>query len=138
MPICSRNRPTTTGKVSYRGTWTCAACRRKFSVLVGTVFEGTKVPLSKWLLAYHLLASSKNGVATFEPHRQLGVTHKTAWFMPRRIREAIKMSSFDSMLSGVVVSDATRIGGEPKNRHCDKRIGSKQGKSDKERFGRQG
>lgn len=123
-------RTTSTGRTSYRRLWKCAGCRKQFSVLVGTIFEGTQVPLSKWLLAMYLATASKNGVAAYELHRTLGVTHKTAWFMAHRIREAMSIAPFSAMMSGVVVSDATRIGGEPKNRHWDKRVGSKQGKSD--------
>ena len=127
-----KSKPSTsTGRVSYRRTWKCADCRSKFSVLVGTIFEGTKVPLSKWLMAMHLLSASKNGVAAFELHRTLGVTHKTAWFMIHRIREGMKVAPFAAMMKGTVVADETWVGGEPKNRHAWKRVGSKQGLTDK-------
>src|SRR5687767_10656502 len=75
-------RVTKTGNVSYRRVWQCnvAECREQFSVLVGTIFEDSKVPLSKWLMAVHLLCSGKNGISAHELHRTLKVTYKTAWF----------------------------------------------------------
>ena len=71
------------------GLWFCGACRKQFTVTVGTLFEDSKVPLHKWLLAVHLLNSSKKGYSAHQLHRNLGVTYKTAWFMAHRIRESI-------------------------------------------------
>jgi transposase-like protein len=105
-------RTTSTGAVSYRRTWKCAACRKKFSVLVGTIFENSKVPLSKWLLALYLMSASKNGVAANELRRTIGVTQTTAWFMLHRLREAMKVASFETM-RGTIVADETWIGGNP-------------------------
>ena len=65
-------RTTSTGKASYRRVWKCADCRQQFSVLVGTIFEDSKVPLSKWLLAVHMMQAGKNGVAALELQRTLG------------------------------------------------------------------
>lgn len=95
-------RTTRTGKVSYRRLWKCAACRKQFSVLVGTIFEDSRVPLSKWLLAVHMMAANKNGVAAYELHRTLGVTHKTAWFMAHRIRYAMARPPLVDKLQGTV------------------------------------
>ncbi|HLX88789.1 MAG TPA: IS1595 family transposase [Acidimicrobiales bacterium] len=114
---------TTTGRKSYRRTWKCASCRRKFSVLVGTIFESTQIRLSKWLMAIYLLSASKNGVAAYELHRTLGVTHKTAWFMVHRIREGMKVAPFSAMFSGTVAADETWVGGKDRNRHAHKRQG---------------
>ena len=83
-------RKTSTGKVSYRRLWKCVHCGKPFSVLVGTIFERSQVPLSKWLLAFYMMAANKNGVAAYELHRTLGVTNKTAWFMLHRIRSAME------------------------------------------------
>ena len=74
----------------YRRIWKCADCREQFSVLVGTIFEDSKIPLSKWLLAIHLLCQGKNGVSAHELHRTLGITYKSAWFMTHRIRYAME------------------------------------------------
>ena len=72
-----------------KGLWFCNACRKQFSVTVGTVFERSKVPLNTWLYANHLLCSSKKGNSAHQMARMLGVTYKTAWFMMHRIREAM-------------------------------------------------
>ncbi|GJL93946.1 MAG: DDE transposase [Hyphococcus sp.] len=78
------------GKAHRPGLYNCRECRKQFSVTVGTVFERSKVPLNKWLLATHLLCSSKKGISAHQLHRSIGVTYKTAWFMFHRIREAMK------------------------------------------------
>ena len=77
-----------------RGTYRCAEaeCRKDFSVTVGTIFERSKIPLHKWLMASYLLCSSKKGISSHQLHRMLGVTYKSAWFMTHRIREAMKQS----------------------------------------------
>jgi transposase-like protein len=72
------------------GLMFCNACRKQFSVTVGTVFERSHIPLHTWLYANHLLCSSKKGMSAHQLHRILGVTYKTAWFMAHRIREAMK------------------------------------------------
>ena len=106
------NRKTRSGKVSPRRVWKCANCRKQFSALVGTIFERSHVPLSKWLLAIHMMCAGKNGVSAHELSRQLGVTIKTAWFMGHRIREAMNRSPHGSLLSGTVEADETYIGGK--------------------------
>jgi transposase-like protein len=77
------------GKISRPGLFYCASCNGQFTVTVGTVMERSKIPLSKWLLAMHLIGSSKKGISAHQLHRMLGVTYKTAWFMAHRIREAM-------------------------------------------------
>lgn len=74
------------------GVVQCNDCREQYSVTVGTVFERSKVPLNKWLLANHLIVSSKKGISSHQLHRMLDVTYKTAWFMAHRIREAMVSS----------------------------------------------
>jgi hypothetical protein len=71
------------------GMFLCPDCRGKFSVRTGTVFERSHIPLHKWLLATHLMASSKKGISAHQLHRMLGITYKSAWFMAHRIREAM-------------------------------------------------
>ncbi|MCY0146327.1 IS1595 family transposase [Hoeflea sp. G2-23] len=78
------------GKSTRPGVYKCNDCRKPFSVTVGTVFERSKIGLHKWILATHLMASSKKGMSAHQLHRMLGVTYKTAWFMAHRIREAMK------------------------------------------------
>ncbi|MEM9570290.1 MAG: IS1595 family transposase [Pseudomonadota bacterium] len=75
--------------VERKGLYQCNECRGQFTVTVGTVFERSKVPLNKWLLATFLMTSSKKGMSAHQLHRMLGVTYKTAWFMFHRIREAM-------------------------------------------------
>ena len=77
------------GKSGRPGLFYCNECRGQFTVTVGTVFERSKVPLTKWWMAVHMFNSGNNGVSAHEIHRNLGVTYKTAWFMMHRIREAM-------------------------------------------------
>lgn len=94
------------------GVVQCNDCRQQYSVTVGTVFESSKVPLNKWLLANHLLCASKKGMSAHQLHRMLGVTYKTAWFMAHRIREAM-VSTDDTPMGGngaVVEVDETFFG----------------------------
>lgn len=113
-------RKTSAGKVSYRRLWKCAECRKPFSVLLGTVFERSQIPLSKWLMALFMMASNKNGVAAFEVQRTLGVTQKTASFMLHRIREAMKRGGPVESMRGIVVADETYFGGQFKFMHKSK------------------
>lgn len=114
----SGERTTSTGKVSYRRLWKCRDCRKQFSVLVGTVFESTKVPVSKWLLAIYLMSASKNGISALELQRQLGLgSYQTAWFMAARLREAMRLDPVRGLLSGEVTADETFVGGKPRNKH---------------------
>lgn len=77
------------GKKHRPGAFNCRDCRKPFSATVGTVFEASKVPLHKWMLANHLMNASKKGVSAHQLHRMIHVTYKTAWFMEHRLREAM-------------------------------------------------
>lgn len=110
-------RTTRIGSASFRRIWKCGDCRKQFSVLVGTIFEGSHIPLSKWLLALHMLCSDKNGVAAYELHRTLGITQKSAWLMAHRIRYAMQHMDFSMPLSGTVEADETYFGGAAENMH---------------------
>ena len=103
------------GKAHRPGLYQCGQCRKQFSVTAGTVFERSKVPLNKWLLATHLMASSKKGFSAHQLHRSIGVTYKTAWFMFHRIREAMRNDDASAMGGGggIVEADETFIGREP-------------------------
>lgn len=119
--IASRSgeRRTKAGNVSYRRLWKCRDkdCRKQFSVLIGTVFEDSRVPISKWLLALYLFAAAKNAISAKELERQLGVTYPTAWFMLHRLRAAAGRNPLAPLMSGTVVVDETFYGGKPKNKH---------------------
>jgi transposase-like protein len=96
---------------SRKGLWACKDCRKQFSVKVGTIFEGSHVPIHIWLYAFHLLSSSKKGMSAHQLHRTLGVTYKTAWFIAHRIRYAMESESMGKM-SGIVEADETYVGGK--------------------------
>jgi len=91
----------------------CKACRKDYTATVGTIFEDSKIPLSKWYAAIYLMCASKKGVSAHQIHRELEVTYKSAWFMCHRIREAMKDKSF-SKLTGIIEADETYIGGKPR------------------------
>ena len=100
------------GKSTRLGTYKCYACRKPFSVKVGTIFESSHIAMHLWLQAIFLLCSSKKGISSNQLHRTLGVTLKSAWFMSHRIREAMRDGGFDPFGSngGVVEIDETFIG----------------------------
>ena len=106
------------GKSHRAGLIQCNSCHKNFTVTVGTVFERSKIPLNKWLLATYLLAASKKGMSSHQLHRMLGVTYKTAWFMTHRIREAMKPADVPPMggPNSYVEVDETFVGGKAKNR----------------------
>lgn len=118
--------PNCAGKsVSYLSTrfmWKCKnkECRKQFSVKVGTVMEDSPIGLDKWLCAIWLIANCKNGVSSYEIHRAIGVTQKSAWFLLHRIRLAMQTGTFEK-LSGTVEVDETFIGGLARNMHRDVR-----------------
>jgi transposase-like protein len=80
----------TSKKPGRKGLYKCKACRRQFTVTVGTVFEDSRIPLSKWLLGIHLISSSKKGMSAHQIHRMLGISYKAAWFLMHRLRYAMK------------------------------------------------
>jgi transposase-like protein len=108
--------------LATRRVWECKTKhpRRQFSAKVGTIFEDSPIDLGKWFAAIWMVANCKNGISSYEMHRALGVTQKTAWFMNHRIRLAMKTGSFLKM-SGEVEADETFIGGLAKNMHKHER-----------------
>jgi len=108
------------GSKTRKGLWKCKACRKQFTVTVGTVFEGSRIPIKTWLMAVSLIVSSKKGISAHQIHRMFGVTYKTAWFMMHRIRYAMTQPVLKAKLKGTVEVDETYIGG--------KRRGGKRGR----------
>jgi transposase-like protein len=100
------------GRSARPGLYYCGDCKKQFTVTVGTIFERSKVPLSKWWMAIHLMASSKKGMSAHQMHRMLGVAYQTAWFMEHRIREAMRDGVLSPMGGGgqTVEMDETFIG----------------------------
>ncbi len=110
---CENTSPTAS-KNHKPGLYYCNSCEKTFTVTVGTLFERSHVPLNKWLLSFHLIASSKKGISSHQLHRMLGVTYKTAWFMSHRIREAMTSPTpFFGQGGGSVEVDETFIGKKP-------------------------
>lgn len=114
------------GKSMGAGWHHCGACRRKFTATMGTVCERTHIPMTKWLLAMHLLCASKKGMSAHQLHRMLGVTYKSAWFMAMRIREAMRELHPEGSgpMGGegkTVEADETFVGGRERNKHATKR-----------------
>ncbi len=101
-----------TGKSHRPGLLFCGDCRSQFSVTVGTVFERSKIPLHKWVLATHLICLYKRSISSHQIHRTLGVTYKTAWFMTHRIREAMNatVTAPFGQGGGAVEIDETHVG----------------------------
>ncbi|MCB0220741.1 MAG: IS1595 family transposase, partial [Chrysiogenetes bacterium] len=98
------------------GLYKCAECSKQFTVTVGTIFEKSKVPLRKWMLAWYLVCSSKNGISALELQRHLKLgSYRTAWHMLHRIRYALKDPVFDDQLSGEIEADEVYLGGKPKS-----------------------
>ena len=110
------------------------ACKKQFSVKVGTIFEDSPISLDKWLCGIWMIVNAKNGVSSYEIHRSLGVTQKTAWFMMHRIRLALQRKSINKLRREVEV-DETYIGGKARFMHAEKKkdalIGKHSGASGK-------
>jgi transposase-like protein len=112
-------------KVKYDTTarrWQCAShhAKRKFSLKTGTILEDSPIPLDKWLPVIWLVTNCKNGVSSWEIHRHMGVTQKTAWFMLQRARLALQGKS-GGKLSGEIEADESFIGGKARFMHAHKR-----------------
>lgn len=120
IAVCPNCESTKTSFLSTRRIWKCKACKKQFSVKVGTIFEDSALGLDKWLTAIWLIANAKNGISSYELHRAIGITQKSAWHVLHRIRFAMQTGSFDKF-SGEVEVDETFIGGAAKNMHKNKR-----------------
>ena len=98
--------------------WQCSArhASRQFTAKTGTIFEDSPLGLDKWLMAMWQVVNCKNGVSSYEVHRAIGITQKSAWFMDHRIRHAMTMGTINK-LSGQIEADETYIGGKARNMH---------------------
>jgi transposase-like protein len=109
-PKPSRAQP----RKQREGLYCCSACRKQFTVTVGTIFEASHIPISKWMMAVFLVCSSKKGMSAHQLHRMLKITYKSAWFMCHRIRYAMTSGPLAEMLKGVLELDETFVGGKPR------------------------
>jgi hypothetical protein len=111
--------------------WKCYAKHERptFTLKTGTIFEDSPIALEKWLVAAWLIISCKNGISSYEIHRGLGVTQKTAWFMLQRIRLAMQDDRSGGKLNGEIEIDETFIGGKVRNMHKDRKKRVMQGKT---------
>jgi hypothetical protein len=126
-PTCGSND---VSFVPSRRVWQCKTRHPKcqFSVKVGTIFEESPIGLDKWLTAIWMIGNDKNGISSWELHRALGVTQKTAWFMLHRIRLAMQDNYSGGKLSGEVEVDESFIGGKARNMHAGKRAAKIHGR----------
>jgi transposase-like protein len=98
------------------GVYKCKACRKQFTVRIGTIFEDSKIPFTKWLMTIHLMTSSKKGISSLQISRELGITVKSAWFMTHRIREAMRQNGPFKPFTGTTEVDECYVGGKPRKK----------------------
>jgi transposase-like protein len=115
-PVCPRCGGVKHYYLASQWRWKCAGCKFQFTVKVGTVMEDSPIPLDKWLITLWMLVSCKNGISSYEVHRSIDVTQKSAWFMLQRLRLALR-DGMGGKLSGEVEADETFIGGKARNMH---------------------
>jgi transposase-like protein len=122
-PTCPHCGSQSVSFIRTRRIWKCNTCpgRKQFSIKVGTIMEDSPLPLDKWLAAIWMEANCKNSISSYEIHRALGITQKSAWFVLHRIRHAVHTGSFDKKLNGQIEADETFIGGLARNMHKAKR-----------------
>jgi transposase-like protein len=121
-PVCPHCKGTVAvklqGKSTRPGLYKCKMkeCRKQFTVMVGSIFSDSHIPLRIWVAAFNLMCASKKGISAHQIHRMLGVTYKSAWFLCHRIRFAMKQEPLAGMLTGIVEVDETYVGGKPRRK----------------------
>lgn len=111
-PVCGVMQSRTSFRREKRLYWQCAGCQHQCSVTSGTVFEATKLPLTRWFMAMQLLTQSKNNVSALEMKRQLGVSYRTAWLIKHKLLQAMALAESDRQLTGRVEVDDAYLGGQ--------------------------
>lgn len=138
QPECPRCNSKSTFPVRTRLIHQCKKCRYQFSVMVGTIFHRSHLPLQKWIVAIALMANAKKGISAKQIERDLDVTYKTAWYLMHRIRTAMRETSFLKKFTGIVELDETFIGGKPRREnqrwdvdHTGNIVSTRRGHKDK-------
>jgi hypothetical protein len=131
-PQCGRDDPR---YLENARVWECRNRhpRKKFSIKVGTIFEDSPIPLTKWLPVCWMIANDKNGISSYEIHRAVGVTQKSAWFMLQRVRLAMRSGNFTT-INGEVEVDGSYVGGVAGNMHKSRRARIRGNSFDGRRF----
>jgi transposase-like protein len=115
FPVCPYCSSTRSSKKTQEFRHTCHSCGRSYSVLVGTIFESTKLPITKWFVAICLILNAKKGISSLQLARDLHVNKNTAWYLQKRIRQA--MQDDNCILKGIVEIDETYVGGSLSNKN---------------------
>ena len=117
-PACGSDN---VGEIATRHMHKCRACKKQFSLTVGTIFESSKISLDKWFVAVWAVVNCKNGISSYELGRAIGVPQKTAWFLIQRVRAALQEGGWPDKFDGPAEADTTYVGGEARNMHKRKR-----------------
>jgi transposase-like protein len=125
-PVCPYCKSKKQSPMAKENRYHCNNCNTSYSVMVGTIFENTKLDFQKWFLAISLVLNAKKGISSRQLSRDIEVTKDTAWYMLMRIRKAFV--EYGDLLEGIIEADETYVGGKNKNRHADKKTKGGQGR----------